>query len=90
MTEISQEQDLLRYLLLNWRSTLLGLLASGSGDEQQVPRAINRCSLIMDMLDKSRAASEGPRAQQSSIADQLALLVTEIEHLAEAKELSTG
>ena len=80
----TQDAELLRYLLLNWRSTLIGMFAANVGDRDVAMRAINRCAHILNMLD-SETSKTGYPSGQKSILGQLALLISEIEYLTELK-----
>ena len=85
LKETISEKEALRYLLLNWRATLLSMFANTIDDRQLASRAINRCTLILNMLD-SYTREEKSVDENNDILGQLALLISEIEHLVETRK----
>ncbi len=87
---LGDDRRVLEYLIINWRTNLVTMYSSHAGDADLLTRAINRCSIILSML-KSSGEAEGRRFEPvgGSIVSQLALLVSEIERLAENAEGGT-
>ncbi|HEU16285.1 MAG TPA: hypothetical protein ENO38_01265 [Nitrososphaeria archaeon] len=82
----TDDKRLLEYLMMNWRMSLLNAYLNGGLDKyEELARAINRCSVIMDVLrDESNATPQIVLAEQlSRLASELGDIVGEDEDEAE-------
>ncbi len=77
-----EDARFLEYLMLNWRISLLNIYLNGELDRQEeLERAINRCSIIMSMLREG-----GGDAARSVLVDQLSRLASELGDIVEEGE----
>jgi hypothetical protein len=81
-----EDARFLEYLMLNWRISLLNIYLNGELDRQEeLERAINRCSIIMSMLREG-----GGDAARSVLVDQLSRLASELGDIVEEGEEKEG
>lgn len=70
----ADDRRFLEYLLMNWRISLLNAYLNGGFEKyEELARAINRCSIIMDVL-----RDESNPAPQSVLEEQLSMLASEL------------
>ncbi|MGC8969290.1 MAG: hypothetical protein ACP5LG_01675 [Conexivisphaera sp.] len=85
VTSAGFDQDdrrLLEYLMLNWRTSLLNVYLNGGIDKhEELERAINRCSIIMNVL-----RDESPEEAQSVLVEQLSRLASELDEIVEDED----
>jgi len=80
------DRRLLEYLMLNWRMSLLNVyLNGGLNRHDELERAINRCSMIMNVL---RSEHDTDERLQALLADQLSHLASELGDIVEDDEES--
>ncbi len=73
----SEDRRLLEYLMMNWRMSLLNAYLNGGLDKQdEMERAINRCSIIMGILREGTGEVPGP-----ALLEQLSLLASELSDI---------